>query len=97
MKNDVCVIQTNDMQTKNAVALRYDGATGDAPKVVASGKGFVAEDIVRVAKTYFVESNRTVGEFIPTTKPERAEIAAAPDLDKLFKDYKGGQSMAAGE
>ena len=52
---------------------------------------------MRVAKTYFVESNRTVGEFIPTAKPERAEIAAAPDLDKLFKDYKGGQSMAAGE
>ncbi len=60
-------------------------------------KQVTPEDVVRVAKTYFVESNRTVGEFIPTAKPERAEIAAAPDLEKLFKDYKGGQAMSQGE
>ncbi|MEO7715641.1 MAG: EscU/YscU/HrcU family type III secretion system export apparatus switch protein [Capsulimonas sp.] len=41
---------TQKPTTKNAVALRYDAKAGDAPKVVASGKGFVAEDIVRVAK-----------------------------------------------
>ena len=60
-------------------------------------KTVTPEDVVRVAKTYFVESNRTVGEFIPTAKPERAEITAAPDLDKLFKDYKGGEAMIQGE
>ena len=41
---------TENQPPKNAVALRYDTKMGDAPKVVASGKGFVAEDIVRIAK-----------------------------------------------
>jgi zinc protease len=55
------------------------------------------EDVVRVAKTYFMESNRTVGEFIPTPKPERAEIPSTPDLNALFKDYKGGETISKGE
>jgi zinc protease len=55
------------------------------------------EDVVRVAKTYFLESNRTVGEFIPTSQPQRAEVPAAPDLKALFKDYKGGEAISQGE
>ena len=55
------------------------------------------EDVVRVAKTYFLESNRTVGEFIPTGQPERAEIPTTPDLTALFKNYKGGQAISQGE
>jgi zinc protease len=55
------------------------------------------EDVVRVAKTYFMESNRTVGEFVPTPQPERAEIPIAPDLKALFKDYKGGEAISQGE
>jgi zinc protease len=55
------------------------------------------EDVVRVAKTYFMESNRTVGEFIPTPKPERAEIPPTPDLKALVKDYKGGEAISKGE
>jgi zinc protease len=60
-------------------------------------KNVTVEDVVRVAKTYFVESNRTVGEFIPTANPVRAEVPATPNLAALFKDYKGGASMAHGE
>jgi zinc protease len=55
------------------------------------------EDVVRVAKTYFLESNRTVGEFIPTGQPERAEIPPTPDLNALFRDYKGGETISPGE
>ena len=55
------------------------------------------EDVVRVARTYFMESNRTVGEFIPTQNPVRAEIQPGPDLPALFKDYKGGEGIAQGE
>jgi zinc protease len=55
------------------------------------------DDVVRVARAYFLESNRTVGEFVPTPQPERAEIPAAPDLVALLKDYKGGQNLAQGE
>ena len=60
-------------------------------------KSVTAEDVARVARKYFVESNRTVGEFIPTANPVRAEIPATPELAVVFKDYKGGAGMARGE
>ncbi len=60
-------------------------------------KNVTPEDVVRVAKTYLIASNRTIGEFIPETNPVRAEVPSTPDLNVLFKDYKGGESIAAGE
>src|SRR5262245_8463815 len=56
-----------------------------------------ADDVNRVAKTYFQKSNRTVGIYMPEEKPQRLEITAAPALDTLVKDYKGGAVAAAGE
>jgi zinc protease len=56
-----------------------------------------ADDASRVATKYFKPSNRTVGLFIPTTQPDRAEIPANPDLVSMLKDYKGGAIVAAGE
>jgi zinc protease len=56
-----------------------------------------ADDVNRVAKTYFRKDNRTVGVFIPVKEPDRVAIAAAPSLDKLVKDYKGHEVTAAGE
>ena len=38
-------------------------------------KRVTPEDVVRVAKLYFKESNRTVGEFIPTADPDRTRSA----------------------
>ncbi|PZR18342.1 MAG: insulinase family protein [Archangium gephyra] len=55
------------------------------------------EDVVRVAGKYFKVSNRTLGEYVPTEKPERAEISAAADLGPVLKDYKGKAEMAQGE
>jgi zinc protease len=55
------------------------------------------EDVVRVAKAYFRESNRTVGEFIPTAQPDRAVIPATPDLDGQFKNYKSELTISQGE
>ena len=60
-------------------------------------KNVTPEDVVRVAKTYLIASNRTIGEFIPEANPVRAEVPSAPDLNVLLKDYKGGISIAAGE
>ncbi len=54
-------------------------------------------DVVRVAKAYLKSSNRTVGEFIPTATPDRAEIPATPDPAVRFKDYKGGAPVQQGE
>jgi zinc protease len=45
------------------------------------------QDVVRVAKAYLKESNRTLGQFIPTRTPDRAEISAAPNAATVLKDY----------
>jgi len=54
-------------------------------------------DVQRVAVAYLKPSNRTVGLFIPTPKPERSEIPPTPDVMAMVKDYKGGAVMAQGE
>jgi zinc protease len=54
-------------------------------------------EVLRVAKAYLKSSNRTLGEFIPTASPDRAEIPATPDDAERFKDYKGGASVQEGE
>ncbi len=55
------------------------------------------EDVQRVAKAYLKPDNRTVGMFIPTEKPDRAEIPPTPDVMALVKDYRGNVAAAAGE
>jgi zinc protease len=59
--------------------------------------GVTADDVNRVAKTYFRKDNRTVGVFLPVKEADRVAIAAAPSLDSLVKDYKGREVLAAGE
>jgi len=56
-------------------------------------------DVQRVATTYLKPSNRTVGVFIPTEKPDRAVVAAVSEaeLNAMVRDYKGNPSMVAGE
>ena len=54
-------------------------------------------DVQRVATYYFKPANRTVGVFIPSAQPERAEIPNAPDLVATFRDYKGTATVSAGE
>ena len=56
-----------------------------------------AEEVQRVAVNYLKQSNRTLGQFIPTQKPERSEIPANPDVLALVKDYKGDAKVAEGE
>jgi len=60
-------------------------------------KKVTPEDVARVAKLYLQPSNRTLGEFIPTKEPQRAEISAAPDLSKVLKDYHGSENISQGE
>jgi zinc protease len=55
------------------------------------------EDVARAAAAYFKPANRTLGLFIPTPKPDRAEIPPTPDLQAALKDYKGDALVAAGE
>jgi zinc protease len=55
------------------------------------------EEVAQVAARYFKPANRTLGMFIPTAKPDRAEIPATPDLSAALKDYKGDAVVAEGE
>ena len=55
------------------------------------------EDVQRVATQYLKTANRTLGIFVPTPQPDRAEIPPAPDVAALVQDYKGAAAVAAGE
>ncbi len=60
-------------------------------------KAVTPADVARVAKAYLKPSNRTIGQFIPEANPDRSEIPAAPDVEALLKDFKGGTALASGE
>jgi zinc protease len=60
-------------------------------------KKVTPDDVNRIAKTYLIPSNRTVGEFIPTASPVRATVPGAPDVAALVKDYKGQEALAKAE
>ncbi|MBA2620558.1 MAG: insulinase family protein [Acidobacteria bacterium] len=57
------------------------------------------EDVQRVAAKYLKQTNRTLGQFIPTEKADRAEIPNVKDseISALVKDYKGEAAVAQGE
>ena len=54
------------------------------------------EDVLRVAKAYLKASNRTLGEFIPTKTPDRAEIPATPDDRGALQGLQGRRGRSAG-
>ena len=56
-----------------------------------------AADVNRVVKTYFQQPNRTVGVYIPSKEAQRLTVPAAPSIDVVVKDYKGGVVAEAGE
>ncbi len=57
------------------------------------------EDVAAAAKKYFKTSNRTIGIFIPTEKPDRAEVPNVTDdeIAEMVKDFKGKEAVATGE
>jgi zinc protease len=60
-------------------------------------KAVTEADVLRVAKTYLKESNRTLATFIPTKSPDRTDVPATPDVSAMLKDFKGSAVVAAGE
>jgi zinc protease len=60
-------------------------------------EGLQVSDLQRVGLNYFKESNRTLGQFIPTTSPDRSKLPDPIDLDKLLADYKGKVATSEGE
>ncbi|WP_422938180.1 M16 family metallopeptidase [Stenotrophomonas acidaminiphila] len=56
-----------------------------------------AADVNRVAAAYLKPSNRTLGRFVPTDAPDRAEIPAAPAIASVVDGYTGRAAVEAGE
>lgn len=55
------------------------------------------DEVTRVAKAYFKPGNRTLGRFLPTDQPDRAEIPEAPAVASLVDGYQGRAAVAQGE
>jgi zinc protease len=55
------------------------------------------EDVTRVAATYLKTSNRTLGQFIPTPKPDRAELPPRVEVASMLQGYTGKAAVARGE
>ena len=55
------------------------------------------DDVVRVAREYFREQNRTVGLFLPSERAMEVQIPLAPDIPALVEGYEGRQEVSRGE
>jgi len=89
----------NDPQ-KLGVAISESIATGDWRLFFLQRdqwRKLTPGDVQRVALEYLKASNRTVGQFIPDAKPDRAPTPPSADVMAMVKDYKGDASVAAGE
>ena len=51
--------------------------------------------VKEVAEKYLTASNRTVGFFLPTAKPERTPVPEVPDIAKLSKATRDGRPESA--
>ncbi len=54
-------------------------------------------DVQRVAVAYLKPDNRASVAYVPTEKPDRAEIPEAPAVQTLVRDYRGSAKVAEGE
>ena len=60
-------------------------------------KAYPAEAVAKMAAAYLKPSNRTLGTFIPTAKPDRSEVPPPPDVAAMLKGYAGATAVQAGE
>jgi len=55
------------------------------------------EQVQAAALAYFKPSNRTLGSYVPTEKPDRTVVPGMPDIAADVKSYTGTQTIAQGE
>ncbi|KAA3650135.1 MAG: insulinase family protein, partial [Proteobacteria bacterium] len=56
--------------------------------------------VQKAAEAYLIESNRSLGRFIPTQDPVRADSIkrfSQDEIDAMVKDYEGREAVAMGE
>jgi flagellar biosynthesis protein len=75
-----------------AVALSYDASADDAPRVVATGTGWVAEQIIALAQKYNIPINKNTpladllrSLELDATIPMEAYLAVANILSYIYK------------
>ncbi|MDX3904080.1 MAG: pitrilysin family protein [Pigmentiphaga sp.] len=54
-------------------------------------------DVQRAAENYLLQSNRTLGTYLPTDNPQRAPAPKPLDLQAELKDYKGDENFVQAE
>jgi zinc protease len=60
-------------------------------------KAVTTAEVQRVAEKYLKASNRTLGEYVPTEMPDRADVPALVDLAPVVNAYKGQAALSQGE
>ena len=60
-------------------------------------ENMTAEKVNKAIQRYLINTNRTVGNFIPTKTPIRVEIEHTEGLNELVTNYKGKESLGEGE
>ncbi|GGD03115.1 M16 family metallopeptidase [Hyunsoonleella pacifica] len=60
-------------------------------------EAMTADKVNTAVQRYLINTNRTVGNFIPTKKPIRVEIEHTEGLEELVTNYKGKEGLDAGE
>ena len=65
--------ENKNLAVPEAVALRYDKGREDAPRVVAKGRGFVAQQLLSIAKRHSVPvyQNQTVTQLLMAVELDR--------------------------
>jgi zinc protease len=85
--------QTMNDHEKVGVAMSEAIALGDW-RLMFKGRDDIqkvtAEQVSAAAATYFKRDNRVVGIFEPEDAPQRAEIAPAPTVAQVMKNFKAG-------
>ncbi len=96
----------NDMEKAPLNALGYVRWLGEYASIGDWRLFFIYRERVRKATTadvqralegYFKPANRVLGIFVPTDKPERAEIPPAPDLAAALAEFRSSETVQAGE
>ncbi len=98
-KEEVDRAKTRILQGMDRTMANSQQLTMDLNEVIASGdwrllftnyeelRRVTPDDVLRVARTYFKDSNRTVGIFIPDPAPERTTVPDAPSIESLLSSY----------
>ena len=100
---DAALKQTSSCAMNNSRARRASSSASgpamgdwrlDLPATATALRTATAADVQRVALQYLKASNRTVGVFIPTAKPDRSVIPPHPSVAALVNELQGRRRVA---